>query len=308
MIHTAPLSLRPLLLVAFSLIFCAMNLLAQTQADVNVSEGGYGIVKTNLNMQYQQSWGQIDGTFAARASYEAFTNRWLTLSANARYSSYRVDFKSHSLSDGYDPDAIGLNDIHLLGQIGVTATARARLFGKPVMALAMINTDWGTGGFERISATVMALVMLRANRDTQFGIGPLLMLNTTSKIPVFPVFMYRHRFDRRWLLNLYGGMFGVDYTPTSDDLFCIGADIDVKSFYFNPHSESLPRVCRFTQTSFCPIVKYRRRLAPNLYIEAKGGVALKMSSRVNGRTGTREYFTCTQKDAPFLQASVAYSL
>lgn len=301
------ISMRKILFIAIAALSSIAGL-AQTQSDVNVSEGGYGMVKTNISVSADHTWGAVSDGFGARVSYEAYKNKWITLSANAKYNSVKVDFDEEELSEGFSPDAIGLNDIHVMAQLGATATARTRLFGKPVMAIAMLNTEWGVGGFERISGTAMALLMLRANRNTQFGIGPLVMINTTSKIPAFLVFVYRHRFNQKLALNLYGGMFGLDYNPNKDNLLSVGADIDVKGFYFKPNNENLPTVCRFTYTSFRPMVKYRLRLRPNLYLDMQGGVALSMSCRVNGKNGTKEYFDCHPKGAPFLQAGISYSL
>lgn len=281
---------------------------AQTQSDVNVSEGGYGMVKTNISVNADHTWGAVRDGFAARVSYETYKNNRLTVSANVRYNSVKVNFDEDDLSNGYSPEALGLNDIHILTQLGATATLRTHLWGKPVLGIGMLNTEWGVGGFERISGTVMGIIMLRANRNTQFGIGPLVMINTTSKIPAFLVFMYRHKFTEKLTLNLYGGMFGVDYNPNKNNLLSIGADIDVKGFYFKPQHEDLPKICRFTYTAFRPMVKYRIRLGQNFYFDAQGGVALKMSCRVNGKNGTREYFDCNQKAATFLHAGISYSL
>ena len=69
-----------------------------------------------------------------------------------------------------------------------------------------------------------------AIRNTQFGIGPLVLINSTTKVPAFIVFRYRHRFSDYIALNLYGGMFGLDYTPSNSYLITIGGDIDVRSF------------------------------------------------------------------------------
>lgn len=280
----------------------------QTQSDVGISEGGYGMVKTNINVSYDHNFGNITDGFGARVSYELFKNKKFTITANAKYTSATTDFQEGDLSVGFIANNIDLNGTHVMGQIGATVSYKHKLFGRPFMGLAMVGSDWGDGGFERVSATMMGLFMLRANRNTQFGIGPMVMINTCSKLPAFLVFMYRHKFNDKWLLNLYGGMFGVDYMPTKDDLLCVGADIDVKAFYFKPKSEMLPTKCRLTKTSFCPMVKYRRRLASNLYIEAKAGYSLKMSCRVNGVTGTKEYFECSDKASPFLMAAFAYSL
>ncbi len=282
--------------------------LAQTQSDVNVSEGGYGMVKTNISVSADHTWGAVRDGFGARVSYEAYKNQFFTLSANARYNSVKVDFDEGDLSDGYSPEDLGMNDVHIMAQLGATATVRTELFGKPLMGVAMLNTEWGVGGFERISGIVMGMIMLRANKNTQFGIGPLVMVNTTSKIPAFLVFMYRHRFNEKLALNLYGGMLGLDYNLNKNNIFSIGADIDVKGFYFKPRHEDLPKVCRFTYTSFRPTVKYRLRLGQNFYLDAQGGVAIKMSCRVNGKNGTKEYMDCNQKPAPFLQAGISYSL
>lgn len=101
---------------------------------------------------------------------------------------------------------------------------------------------------------------------------------------------------------------GLDYNVNKDNLLSVGADIDVKGFYFKPCDESLPEICRFTYTSFRPGIKYRVRLKRNFYFDAQVGVALKMSCRVNGRTGSREYFDCRQGASPFFQAGVSYSL
>lgn len=280
----------------------------QTQSDVNVSEGGYGMVKTNITVSADHTWGAVRDGFGARVSYEAYKNNWLTVSANAKYNSVKVDFDENDLSDGFSPEDIGLNDIHVMAQLGATATARTKLFGKPFMGIAMLNTEWGVGGFERISGTMMGVIMLRANRNTQFGIGPLVMINTTSKIPAFLVFVYRHRFNDKLALNLYGGMMGLEYNPNKNNLLSVGADIDVKGFYFKPKNVELPKVCRFTYTSFRPTVKYRLRLKQNFYLDAQAGVAIKMSCRVNGKNGTKEYIDCKMNPRPFIQAGISYSL
>lgn len=297
-----------------SIILCLLLLMAsttinaQTQADANISEGGYGMVRTNISTNYSHGWGNVGDCFATRVSYEFLRKKYFTFTANFRYTSTEVDFDASETSNGFDPDLININGNHMMGQAGITATYRGSLLGKPVVGIAMANSEWSKGGFERVSGIAMGLIMLRANRDTQFGLGPLVMINSCSRIPAFLVFMYRHRFNDKWLLNLYGTMMGMDYTPTRNDLISIGADVDVKAFYFKPGDDRLPDRCRFTSTSCRPMIKYRRRLAPNLYLDVESGVSLKMSSRVNGVSGTKRYLDFHQKAAAFVQTSVSYAL
>ena len=230
------------------------------------------------------------------------------MTANARYSTVDLSFDSDELSYGFNPDEINLNGTHQNGNVGITTSYNTRLFDKHFVGLLMLNSEWGQGGFCRVSGIALGMFMLRADRRTQFGLGALVLLNTNSRIPAFPVFMYRHSFNDKWRINLYGGIFGVDYTPTHNDLFALGADVDVKSFCFRPKDERLPKKARFSSASVRPMLKYRRRLLPNLYLDLQGGVALKMSCRVTGATGTHKYLDCNRKPSPFIQAGVSYAL
>ncbi len=297
------LHLIPVLLLA---LMSSIHSPAQDSRDVPTDT--YGMVKTNIRVAYDYTNAPISNHFNARVSYEFFKNRKFTLTANANYNSLQADFSTHNLDVGYDPQQMGMNKTHLYGQFGVSASFRSRLFGVPFMAFGSVSTDWGDKRFQRVAGIGMGMFMLRANRNTQFGIGPLVLINSTTKVPAFIVFIYRHRFNDYLALNLYGGMFGLDYTPAKSDLITIGGDIDVRSFYFQPHHADLPGRCRYTNTNFRPGVKYKRRLADNFYGEIQGGVILKMSSRVTGVLGTKRYLEIPMPTRPFIQIAVNYAL
>lgn len=275
----------------------------------DVPPDNYGMVKTNIRVAYDYTDASVSDHFNARVSYEFLRSKKFTLTANANYNSLQADFAtSGDLPAGYDPREMGMNKTHLYGQFGVSASFRSQLFGRPFMAFGSVSADWGDKRFQRVSGIAMGLFMLRATRDTQFGIGPLVLINSTSKVPAFVVFMYRHRFSNLFAINLYGGMFGLDYTPTKSDLITVGGDIDVRSFYFQPDRMDLPKRCRYTNTNFRPGVKYKRRLATNFYGEIQGGVVLKMSSRVTGASGAKRYFDIPLPTRPFIQVAFNYAL
>lgn len=278
------------------------------QEPQNVPADSYGMVKTNIRVAYDYTNAPVSNHFNARVSYEFLKNKKFTLTANANYNSLQSDFSADNLGSGYDLQQMGMNKTHLYGQFGVSASFRCQLFGRPFMAFGTASADWGDKHFQRVSGIVMGMFMLRANRNTQFGIGPLVLINSTTKVPAFIVFMYRHRFNDYLALNLYGGMLGLDYSPTKSDLVTIGGDIDVRSFYFQPHHTDLPKRCRYTNTNFRPGVKYKRRLATNFYGEIQGGVIVKMSSRVTGVSGTKRYFDLPMPTRPFIQVAFNYAL
>lgn len=295
-----------LLLTLVMALVCGTRCHAQGPHDV--PSDSYGMVKTNMKVSYDYTNAQVSDHFNARVSYEFFKNQRFSLTANTNYNSLHTDFSTDDLPVGYDPQLMGMNKTHIYGQVGLSASFRSKLFGRPFMAFGMMSTDWGDGHFQRVSGIAMGLFMLRVNRDTQFGIGPLVLLNSTTKVPAFLVFIYRHRFNDHLAVNLYGGMFGLDYTPTASDLITVGGDIDVRSFYFRPGHPDLPGRCRYTNTNFRPGIKYKRRLAKNFYGEVQGGVILKMSSRVTAVSGTKRYFDLPMPTRPFISAALTYAL
>ncbi len=68
------MNMRKLLIIAISFL-CFNVCKAQSQSDVNVSEGGYGMVKTNITVNADHAWGAVSDGFGARVSYEAYKNK-----------------------------------------------------------------------------------------------------------------------------------------------------------------------------------------------------------------------------------------
>ncbi len=290
------------------ILLISLSAIAQNGLSGSVPTDNYGLIRTNIDATYNRSAGNISDHFKARASFELTRKKHITVTANGHYNLLRCDFDESDVPIGYDPYSLGMNGTHHSGQFGITTSVNTTLLNKHVVTFAMLSADYGNQRFQRVSGVAIGIIMLRANRNTQFGIGPIVLINSTSRIPAFLIFIYRHRFNNLLSLNLYGTMFGLDYTPTRNDLFTVGGDIDVKSFYFKPNRPDLPHTCRYGRTSFRPIVKYKRRFFKNFYGELQTGISLKMSSRINGVTGSKRYFEVKTKPRLFIQAELSYSI
>lgn len=278
------------------------------KAQMLVAENNAGKTKAKIGVDYECAGGAISDNAKVQMSYELYRNKQIKLTANANYFNVlQCNFADEDMPVGVSAERLGMNKSHQYGQFGVSGLHNNKLFGKPLMVLGMVNADLGVGRLQRVSGLVMGIIMLKVTKDTQFGIGPLVLINSTTKIPAFPVFFYRHRYNDKLSLDIYGAMFGLNYKPTMSDHFTIGGDVNARAFYFKPHTVGLPEYCRYNSTSFRPSVKYRRKVTEHLYGEIQGGVAIKMSSRVNGVTGTKEYFTIEQKAQLFARVGMNYS-
>lgn len=270
---------------------------------------GYAASKFNMGLSYGHDWKQgVSDSYSTRISYQFLTTRHVSLIVGGRYVMSDASFTEADISHSHNPDAINMNGKHSLGQLSLTATFRAELFDIPLVGAAFVNSDWAVGGFAKVSSIVMAMVMIRADKDTQFGIGPLFLINTNGKIPALPAFMYRHRFNEKWLINLSGGLFAMEYSPSRKDNLSMGFDIGAKAFYFNPLTDDLPERLRYMSVSFRPMVKYSRNIVDNLNLDVRAGAAINIVNRVNGVNGTKKYIPCRQQRVyPFIQVGASYA-
>lgn len=296
------------LLTVLLLLSCFLSAQAQLDMVQAVNESDYGMVRTNLALSYDRTFGSVPDNVSARVSYQIVKKPFLTFSANVRFNTLWANFDSSQLSKPLNAWDIGLDGNHTYGSFGFTATGFLPLFGKPLALLAVGNAEWSNHCFGRISGLIGGVYLFKLSKDTQFGVGPLFMINTASKIPVFPVVVYRHRFSDRFAINVYGGLFGMEYKPDENNMLTFGADLDVHSFYFKPHVEGWPEKCRFTMTSLRPALKFKHSFFKNFYGEVQAGVSFKISGRVSGVTGKARYLEFEEKPSFFLKATVSYSL
>ena len=114
----------------------------------------------------------------------------------------------------------GLNfgsDHHRYGAI-VMGTASTRLFGRPFSVMGMINADGWEQGYGQTRArpwqiTPVGTPLLRRGRggSTYLGLGPVVLLGTSSQSPVYLAFLYLHKFNpkcRPQALLSFGGAGG----------------------------------------------------------------------------------------------------
>lgn len=273
-----------------------------------VSESGYGLVRTNVTAAYDHTFGAVPDNINGRVSYQIVNKPFLKFSANTRFNMLWANFRDSQLNPDKDAWGIGLNGNHIYGSFGFTALGFLPVFGHPLAILAVGNAEWSSHCFGRISGLLGAAYLFRITPDTQFGLGVIGMLHTSSKIPVFPIVIYRHKFSERFSVNVYGGLFSMDCKLTDKDVLAFGADIDVRSFYFKPGVDDWPEKCRFTMTLVRPNIKYKRMLARHFYGEVQAGLAVKMSGRITSATKSHRYLDFDEDPAIFLKATLSYSL
>lgn len=85
---------------------------------------------------------------------------------------------------------------------------------------------------------------------SSFGIGMIGLINTTSPWPVFPMRVYRHRFDKRWSMEIMPPQFRLTCAVNPSNRITAGLAIDGDRFYVAPRNPQLPKACLYSKKPY----------------------------------------------------------
>ena len=81
---------------------------------------------------------------------------------------------------------------------------------------------------------------------SSFGIGMIGLINTTSPWPVFPMLVYRHRFDKRWSMEIMPPQFRLTCAVNPSNRITAGLTIGDR-FYVTLRN---PKVCLYSKKPY----------------------------------------------------------
>lgn len=110
------------------------------------------------------------------------------------------------------------------------------------LCLAMICACPPAPCAQEMSGGVSAMTLA-----SSFGIGMIGLINTTSPWPVFPMLVYRHRFDKRWSMEIMPPQFRLTCAVNPSNRITAGLTIDGDRFYVTPRN---PKVCLYSKKPY----------------------------------------------------------
>ena len=113
------------------------------------------------------------------------------------------------------------------------------------LCLAMICACPPAPCAQEMSGGVSAMTLA-----SSFGIGMIGLINTTSPWPVFPMLVYRHRFDKRWSMEIMPPQFRLTCAVNPSNRITAGLTIDGDRFYGTPRNPQLPKACLYSKKPY----------------------------------------------------------
>lgn len=268
-------------------------------AELSVRSGGdYRVEQDGESVEKGKSDFYTKATI--RASLPVYQKDRTFVSTSLKYSHIHQHFtpESQQLDYGFGATA------HHIFSANVMGMGRMRLWNKSLILMGMASGECSQYGFERWMAMGTAVVMLKETQQTQFGIGLLGMLNTFSKIPVFPFFTYRHTFNKQWLLNLTPPTMQARYSFSRTDALSLGMAIDADHYFIHPDTEGLPDRVRYNRCvmNFSPT--YEHRFPTGLTFTADIGLSVLMTNRISKSGGSQQIADMHEKAALYCRIGI----
>lgn len=280
----------------------SLTLRAQFGTELNT---GYKFKEHNGDL-YEE--GTTQEVFKARMALNVpvVKTKFISLSISPYYANYHLKFnRKEILSESLIMD---MNGVHNMWGASANGTFQTKLLGKQVMGNANFAMEGSEYGIERFSGMVVAVVQIKQTRSTSIGIGALWLINTSSTIPIFPVFTLRHKFNEKLSLDLMMPMLHLNYDFNKNNRLSVGMSIDNDHFYIHPGKESLPEVCLYSKSVMTPELVYERTICKQLRLTVRGGAAVSMASRIYNVNNYKEYVEVSQPIGAFLNVGFSYSM
>ncbi len=136
---------------------------------------------------------------------------------------------------------------HFGGTLMVTYQMQA--WGKPLTLMGMGTGNFSQYGYENASGMLGGMITVTRNKQTYLALGAIYLLGTSVAWPLFPMFVYSHRFNNHWSISLMETNNYLYYHATPKLKFSVGMELDTQKFYFRPETKELPERAVISQVS-----------------------------------------------------------
>ena len=154
---------------------------------------------------------------------------------------------------------------------GITGTYFLNIFNKPLMLRASVSGDGWYKGFEKIDASLTAMIILKRTNSTHISVGMHGML-LFDLVPAVPIIVVTHQFNPKWGIDItLPSKIYTRYHFLNGHRISVGSSMENELFYYRPDIEELPKTVLFTKATIKFEVVYEYIISDRFYLIARGG-------------------------------------
>ena len=174
--------------------------------------------------------------------------------------------------------------------------------------MGLVNAEACSFGFGRCTGIATVMYNIKENRRLAFGLGAVVLINTFSPFPIYPLVTFRYNFSEKLLLNVTPPMLNLVFRYDKNNTFSLGSMIDSDNFFIKTQNEDLPSLCRYSKCLFKGYVSYERRFKSSFSFHIEGGCQTAMSAYISGKNGHKRYITQNSDLLPYFNIGLRYTV
>lgn len=248
--------------------------------------------------------------FNASATMPLIVKKAFVFSLSGKYNYQAIDFgKATTQNIGVPTPGHHLNEE--LHGYAVTASAvmNGKLFGKHMVYIAGITAD-GSHGFETMTGTLVATMVLKKNEMTSMSIGLYGSTSRSSIFPFFPIFAYTHRFSSGWTFDsVLPQRAYMRHVIGRNGRFSGGFTLDSNTFYIYPQDrQNFPHNYTYNQVDLRLGVLYEHFLSKNILVNIDAGFNKCYEGSLRQKYKKRDIVIFNQNANAYVNVGISYKL
>lgn len=177
----------------------------------------------------------------------------------------------------------------------------------PLMIYGHMSFDKSEWAFERVSGLVAGAAILKASREEMLAVGAIGVFNSASRMPCFPVAMYRRVYSPRWTLNLVYPFLGMQYNASPKHAISGGFTVVSNSYWVKADVEGMPERVNYRRSMLRTGINYDWDIAPALRFTAQAGWEYTMRGALYSTSGNRILYEMNHPSGMYAHIGMLYS-
>lgn len=248
--------------------------------------------------------------FKAALNFPIYMKEKFIISSSWRYKYELFDFEN---IESHLVNGIGLHhdtheDFHFFSG-ALNFTYRSMLFSKNMIYNASLITDGSHKGFERVNATLLAVMVMKRDNATTMTLGTILDTSPTAIFFILPTFTLEHKLNDKWMFDLAFPKYGyIRKDVFGNGRLSAGAYYEGELLFTYPGQTGFMDTHTYNRNEIRTELMYEHHLSQSFIFTVRGGGVNTFWGKMKIKNSTDELIKTFQNMNMFFNVGVSYNL
>lgn len=248
--------------------------------------------------------------FKAALNFPIYMKGTFIVSSSWRYKYESLSFKNveSRLVDGIGLQHGNSEDFHFFSG-ALSLTYRAKLFNKNMVLNGNLTTDGSHKGFERVSGTLLAVMIMKRDQTTTMTLGATLNTSPTAIFFILPTFSLEHKLNDKWMLDLAFPKYGyIRKEVFGNGRLSAGIRYEGELFFTYPKQTGFMDTYTYNRNEIRTELMYEHHLSESFIFTLRGGGTNVFWGQMKVKNASDKLIKTSQHMNMFFNVGMSYNL